>query len=103
MEATTLYKSMELTNKQKITLVDAVGWETIARTLSQRDYANALNLYSNIDVQRKLGCSRYWLVCNIQNGTIPTPTVKILKKAYFTADEVAQSEKVWKSLSSENK
>jgi len=94
---------MELTNKQKITLVDAVGWETISRTLTQRDYVNALNLYSSIDVQRKLGCSRYWLECNIKDGTIPTPTATILKKTYFTADEVDQIEKVWKSLSSEKK
>ena len=94
---------MELTNKQKITLVDAVGWETIAHTLSQHDYANALDLYSKIDVQRMLGCDRYWLVCNIQNGTIPTPTKKILKKTYFTSSEVVQIEKVWKKLSSEKK
>ncbi len=99
----TLYKSMKLTNKQKITLVDAVGWETISRALTQRDYANALNLYANVDVQRKLGCSRYWLECNIENGMIPAPTATILKKTYFTSSEVAEIEKVWKKLSSEKK
>lgn len=94
---------MELTDAQKITLIDVVGWDTISRIVPQRDYANALGLFSQADVRRRLGCTRYWLASSIEEGLIPAPTRTILKKTYFTEQEVKVIDNVWQSLSSEEK
>jgi hypothetical protein len=94
---------MELTNKQKIRLVDAVGITKLLRYLPQETFVKAIDLHSYLDVETKLGCTRGWITHGMKVGHIPEPSQKVMRRWYFTTDEVAQIEKVWKKLSSEKK
>ena len=94
---------MELTDKQKIRLVDAVGMKKLLRYLPQDTFVHAIDLYSYVDVETKLGCTRGWITHRMRTGQIPEPSQKVIRRWYFTSDEVTQIEEVWKSLSSEKK
>ena len=94
---------MDLTDKQKIRLVDAVGMERLLRYLPQETFVKAIDLHSYLDVETKLGCSRGWINHRMRTGQIPEPSQKVMRRWYFTADEVTQIEKAWKSLPSETK
>ncbi|MEO1991860.1 MAG: hypothetical protein ABGW78_08005 [Pirellulales bacterium] len=94
---------MELTDKQKIKLVDAVGMTRLLRHLPQQTFVHILDLHSYFDIEQKLGCSRSWITHRMRVGHIPEPSQKVMRRWYFTADEVAQIEKVWKKLASEKK
>ena len=94
---------MELTDKQKIRLVDAVGMKRLLRYLPQETFVQAIDLHSYLDVEKKLGCTRGWITHRMRVGHIPEPSQKVMRRWYFTAEEVAQIEAVWKKLSSEEK
>ncbi len=91
---------MELTNKQKIKLVNAVGLENLFRHLPQRACVDALGLRTFADIERRLGCTRSWITHGMKTGQIPEPTQKLIRRWYFTEKEVAQIEDVWKNQSS---
>ena len=91
---------MELTNEQKIRLVDLVGTEKIMRYLPQRDFVKALDLHSYFDIEKKLGCTRSWITHHMRLGEIPEPSKKIMRLWYFSSEEVAQVEIFWKNQSS---
>ena len=94
---------MQLTDKQKIRLVDAVGMTRLLRYLPQETFVHAIDLFSYCDVETKLGCTRGWITHRMRVGHIPEPSQKVMRRWYFTADEVQQIEDVWKSQSSEEK
>jgi hypothetical protein len=98
-----LYKGMELTDKQKIKLVDAVGMKRLLRYLPQESFVQAIDLHSYLDIETKLGCTRGWITHGMRVGHIPEPSQKVMRRWYFTTDEVDQIEKVWKKLASEKK
>ena len=94
---------MELTDKQKINLVNAVGMKRLLRYLPQESFVQAIGLHSYLDVETKLGCTRGWITHRMRTGQIPEPSQKVMRRWYFTAKEVDQIEAVWKKLSSETK
>lgn len=91
---------MELTDEQKVKLVNAVGWDQILLKLPHREFIHALDLFSYKDVENEVGCSRGWLSHQMRIDHIPEPSVKLLKRFYFTREEVSMIKNIFSNTHS---
>ena len=77
-------------------LVEHFGVENLIAKLPQEEVAKALKLVKPIELASELGLTYDELRWQLNVGAIPHPSFKLVRRAYFTAQEAKEIKANWK-------
>ena len=85
-----------MNKKKNITkLVEHFGFEKIIAALPQREVREALGLVTAIELATEMGLTYDELRWQLNSGSIPHPTHKLVRRCFYTHDEADAIKQAW--------